>query len=566
YLSKGEVLKDAFREAAHITQLYFKESEANCGNNNLCKQDKTRQHPLLDDNGDGKGSWMNIVGQEDGGVTSKLVLGLGTNPNVLSWQEVMPTTTTLGNTLTTWAKTSDPSKTVASWVEIKKPSFVATEASSGQVALNLPRTMGSYNKDSNRWEYNLTNLDEKGLYTLFYYAMDSGGDLIPPAIGTIYVDTQTNNPPLPFTTGSPTMNQDVNDAMMIFRWNPAYDPDGDKLTYTLRIYEDLNNSKGTEIKRYELIPQEAYPINAFKETRNDGITPLFTTGNYYWFDVEAIDGKGKSVFSNAVRFRITFTNALTGIITGIIYSDVDSSKITTANITASVGSVFLLSNGSYIISVPSGTSTINITTTATGFESASKSNISINPGEIKTLNIPMTSIKTDTLLSLSSGWNFISLPYQPTDTNIMSALSSILNNVRMVWGYDNRDKEWMVYKSNVQGSLFKVLNTIETGKGYWIYMNAPTIFDMSNWTSGSRSISLNKGWNLIGWNGDNGIAINDALNNLGSKWDIIWGWENGIWKAKHSNPEINLNVEPLNNLNRGRAYWIKMNTSTEWMQ
>jgi len=577
YLTKGDTLRDAFRDAAKVTHQYFKESGANCGTNSLCKEDKSRQHPLLDDNGDGKGSWMNIVGQEDGDITSKLVLGLGANPVSLAWQEIMPTATTTGSSIIAWAKTSNPSKTAASWVEIKKPSFTSTDSLSGQVALNLPKAAGTYKSSQARWEYNLTGLDEIGAYTLFYYAVNNDdGDLIPPAIGTVYVDTSANNPPQVFTTISPTMNQSVDDAMMIFQWNPSVDPDGDTVTYTLKLYEDSNGSKGTEIKRYELIPQEAYAINALQEKRNDGTTTLFTTGSSYWFDVEAIDSKGKSITSTPVKFRVTFTNALSGIITGIIMSDIDFSKITGASLSVNSGSALSLSGGSYIISAPSGE--INLTISATGYETKTAT-VSVSTGQMITSNLTLTpTTNTHTLsLSLSTGWNFISfpklpacgLPSDPSCNAVINIFGDVSSNVRIIWGYDNINKAWKKYKPGVSGNT---LTTIEGGKGYWVYMDASgsiVLKDASTnteWTAQSTTVPLAEGWNLIAYNGTDDTDVVNALDSISGKWSIVWHWKDNQWYAKHATETLMIPV--LDKFKKGKAYWIKIKTgqATDWTQ
>jgi hypothetical protein len=553
YLTKGDTLRDAFRDAAKVTHQYFKESGTNCGTNSLCKEDKSRQHPLLDDNGDGKGSWMNIVGQEDGDITSKLVLGLGANPVSLAWQEIMPTATTMGSSMPAWAKTSNPSKTAASWVEIKKPSYASTDSSSGQVALNLPKAAGTYNDSQARWEYNLTGLDETGAYTLLYYAINNeDGDLIPPAIGTIYVDTSANNPPQAFTTVSPSMNQDVNDAMMIFQWNPSADPDGDTVTYTLKLYEDSGGSKGTEIKRYELIPQEAYAINALNEKRSDGTTTLFTTGSSYWFDVEAIDSKGKSITSTPVKFRITFTNAISGIITGIIMSDIDFSKITGASLSVNSGSALSLSGGAYIISAPSGE--VNLTISAAGYETKTAT-VSVSTGQMIASNLALTPMANTHTLALSTGWNLISLPLQPSNTAISTVLNDISGKYAIVWSYVNG--AWKKHQPGKPSDL----TTLEAGYGYWIYMSVSNSLTITGQPASPPAIHLGNGWNLIGWNPQSSTSASESLSTISGSYSIVWSYVNNAWKKYQPGKPSDLNTfEP------GYGYWIKTTGDVEWGQ
>ncbi|MEM2842245.1 MAG: hypothetical protein QW201_02980, partial [Thermoproteota archaeon] len=164
-------------------------------------------------------------------------------------------------------------------------------------------------------------------------------------------------------------------------------------------------------------------------------------------------------------------------------------------------------------------------------------------------------------LELKKGWNFISFPRLPQDPSITSVLKT--KDVKVIWGYDNVNKRWLSWKPNITSST---LTAFESGKGYWIYMNRARLMDMSNWTGGSSTVPLYEGWNLIGWNGADGVPVMDALYTLGDKWEIIWGWENGKWKAKKRGADSIPGIEPLCVLNQGRAYWIKMNVNATWSQ
>jgi len=396
-LAKGDNLQDAFKEAAKVTHQLRECKGTACGKNSLGGQGNTRQHPLLDDNGDGKGSWMNVVGQEDGAVTSRLTLGIGTNPAIVTITELMPTQKLPAGTtsLTAWAK-ADPAKTADAWVEVRKPSYVeGNPGDSGQVVIDLPEATGTYNDASGRWEYNLTNLTEAGTYTLYYYLMDSNGDILPPVAGTFYIDAEGNQPPAPFDLAAPEDNKEVNDAMMVFRWGGAIDPNGDRVTYTVRFHEDAGGTPGEEIKRYELITHRFFHINAAREKRADGQTSLFATGNYYWWTVEAIDDKGASIVSAARRFHVLFTNAITGVLTGIIYSDQSYSLISAANLVATIGGSNInipVIDGAFVLSANPGL--VALASSAGGYSSAYVSDVAVRAGETTTLSIPMSAVTT----------------------------------------------------------------------------------------------------------------------------------------------------------------------------
>ena len=409
YLAAGENLRDAFKDAAQLTHQYRECKGQVCGKNalNLNNGDDYRQHPLLDDNGDGEGSWMNVVGQEDGTLTAGLVLGLGTNPVTVKITEVMPTTTVLqGSTsVLAYLKTSDPAKTIASWIEVKNPSFVFPDSGgTGQVVMDLPKYTGTYNETALRWEYTIPPLDEAGAYTIYYYAayynvVDNESGVLPPVKGTLYVDTAANRAPAAFNLTGPADNAELNDAMMIFRWEKAADPDLDPVTYTLKIYDE---ETGSEIKRYELISREFFFMNATLEKQDDGITPLFTTGKYYSWKVEAVDSKGRSVEAPARRFRVIFTNAQTGIITGIVFSDIDYSKIATATIIATIGGVTTsipVTDGSFALAASPGA--VDMLGTAGGYQNVVKEDVVVRAGAVSTVSIAMTPTTNSSKLTVS---------------------------------------------------------------------------------------------------------------------------------------------------------------------
>ncbi|MCX5810905.1 MAG: S8 family peptidase, partial [Proteobacteria bacterium] len=104
-------------------------------------------------------------------------------------------------------------------------------------------------------------------------------------------------------------------------------------------------------------------------------------------------------------------------------------------------------------------------------------------------------------IPLQTGWNFISTPIEPIDPSMNAVLKDISPNVRIIWGYNNEQKQWLSYRG--QGSGVRVQNTltsIEAGKGYWAYMDNPATLTISGQptTLSPQSVSLYNGWNLVG--------------------------------------------------------------------
>jgi hypothetical protein len=179
------------------------------------------------------------------------------------------------------------------------------------------------------------------------------------------------------------------------------------------------------------------------------------------------------------------------------------------------------------------------------------------------LTVYMQTTETSQSINLSKGWNFISLFAQPSKTAISSVLSGISSNVRIVWGFDNATQEWLKYKPTGTGNT---LVAIESGKGYWIYMDEQGTLTISG-ISGSKTIALSESWNCIGYNGQDNTSVSTALQSINGKWFIVWGWEAGTWSAKHESM-TSMPVATLSILSKGKAYWIliKPGMGTNWTQ
>ncbi len=156
-------------------------------------------------------------------------------------------------------------------------------------------------------------------------------------------------------------------------------------------------------------------------------------------------------------------------------------------------------------------------------------------------------------ISLSPGWNLISIPVQPADASIASVLSGISGSYSVLWGYP--DQAWKVYDPN--DSAGSTLSTMEPGKGYWIKMTSAKTLSVSGPTP-SASLPLLSGWNLVGYNGPSADAA-FALSSLSSL-QLAWGYPAGSWQFYA--PQNAQNT--LTRLRRGAGYWVRASQEDTW--
>ncbi len=435
-LSQGETLINAFKDAATTTRQQLP-CTTNCpSNNGNTKQNNgvgSRQNPLLDDNGDGVGSTMNVKGQEDGGLASGISLGLGTNPAMVKWDQIMPTITVMSGSGKTAFGMIDPAYVDTTWIELKKPSYNITgTGGTGQISLELKK-IAYTGAEGSRWDFAIpssgaTGLDEAGKYTIYYYAKDRNQNILPPVTGTLYVNTETNLAPGAFGLITPENNSTITDGLMAFLWTKSTDPDvADIVTYTIKIYEDNAGFKGPEIMRYEQIRWEWFTLDGTKELRADG-TDLFRFNEYYHWEVEAIDNKGMSVTSsNANRFRITYTNATGGLVYGYLRDALTNQPLLNAIVTINGITVPVLPpNGYYIKGVASGQCNINVT--ATGYGSRTESFYLAEEDSIKTdFNLTTSDTVAPSVTITSSAANPTNISLIPVTVTFSEAVTGFVS-------------------------------------------------------------------------------------------------------------------------------------------
>ena len=166
-------------------------------------------------------------------------------------------------------------------------------------------------------------------------------------------------------------------------------------------------------------------------------------------------------------------------------------------------------------------------------------------------------------VSLTGGWNLISLPIVPFDTSIESVLAPLTfpYDLISVWYYDCCEDEWLVY-----GNGYTSLETMEDGKAYWIRMRYPDEQDPDPTVSGTYPYTLwvfgtkapmppdspsaydvCQGWNMVGFRSVEDMAPQDYLGAFSSsEYGAIYGWD----------PYLEDWIRNPDKLVPGYGYWI----------
>jgi subtilisin-like proprotein convertase family protein len=173
---------------------------------------------------------------------------------------------------------------------------------------------------------------------------------------------------------------------------------------------------------------------------------------------------------------------------------------------------------------------------------------------------------TTQTLTLTAGWNLISLQIgnTPTPVGTFQAALSSPGNLIEIWGYSpsgspSTPGTWQTYQPLVPG-FTSDLTAIQQGRGYWVNVSQTTTSTLTGipWNG---SVSLLKGWNLVGFPGVS--LATDEVQELsavfGSQFDRIqqvWTFDTAL--QRFSGYDVTA-VPVLRDLTRvwpQRGYWV----------
>ena len=167
---------------------------------------------------------------------------------------------------------------------------------------------------------------------------------------------------------------------------------------------------------------------------------------------------------------------------------------------------------------------------------------------------------------LQNGWNLISLPLVPLDSNdkentsIRRITSSISDNIIKIVSYNTTaltlgKPPWEVYYPGDE--VNSTLKELKTGQGYFIKMNKATylnIYGVRVYDNTPRSYNYIQGWNLMGYPSTSTIPVESALYNIQGDFSSLWMLQNE-WRSYFGQQFYYM--EP------GYGYWIFMKRSGE---
>lgn len=163
-------------------------------------------------------------------------------------------------------------------------------------------------------------------------------------------------------------------------------------------------------------------------------------------------------------------------------------------------------------------------------------------------------------ISLQNGWNMISVPVNLSDTSIGSVFSGV--NYKVVQHYNASDSidHWKYYNVEKVPPFINDLTDIDKKIGLWIYMNQSEMLRVTGGFPYPTTISLKKGWNLVGFPSLSSRALGDVGLPVECSLVMLYNASSGQWED--NNP-----ITPFTQISYmrpGEGYWLHVTDDVVW--
>lgn len=388
----GKNLRECFVQATDRTESKYWSPNANSVK--WPHFDWAKQHPLIDDDGDGIGSNKLKKKRGDGLVAETLFVGVNTemtNPGNALIARVAPTRFLDAgeSAVYLWA---DIAGTIpdAIWLEVQQPDQPELTGADGQIYLDLdrydlaPGTGVRYGYDTNGDQVleQIVDFEQPGIYPIFYLT-EHDGEVAPFTLGLVYKQRSPDNPPPDaFDLTAPADAAEV-PTTVVLDWEDTTDPEDEPVTYTVLIAKSAADLADPYADDKDVIRKPLLFSSTCLVGPEDGILDLTT---YYW-KVQAIDIYGTRTDSTSVRsFSTNNTNAVVALMGGYIVQAGSHSPVPNATVTISGITKQTDDSGYFLGNFDVGPETFTVEAYAAGFATASQEVFLEPDGELHEAN------------------------------------------------------------------------------------------------------------------------------------------------------------------------------------
>lgn len=177
-----------------------------------------------------------------------------------------------------------------------------------------------------------------------------------------------------------------------------------------------------------------------------------------------------------------------------------------------------------------------------------------------------------TQVSLTHGWNIVSIPYSNVTPEGIAA-SATSNSIGVIWKYDTSSStpSWKWYsninanKQIIAGSATATptLTNLDAGDAVWILSSPSTqSINLTGNAPSDLTLQLKSGWQLVG--AKDGSSVGSNAFNKSSLVDLVWRWNSssGGWQVFSPDSGTLQQIEDiglpiLTPMNANEGFWVK---------
>ena len=167
-------------------------------------------------------------------------------------------------------------------------------------------------------------------------------------------------------------------------------------------------------------------------------------------------------------------------------------------------------------------------------------------------------------VELEPGWNLVGWT---GETAPAEATASIEGEFGSLWTWDAGTQSFRNFLPGPAGALVSSLTDLRLGDGVWILVTNP---GGAAWEqpafSGSRSVDLAPGFNLVMWTGADGTPVADAVASLGATLEVLFTYDALSDRFLSHRPAAAVLTPPGMELNFGDGVWVRVSSATTWEQ
>ena len=161
-------------------------------------------------------------------------------------------------------------------------------------------------------------------------------------------------------------------------------------------------------------------------------------------------------------------------------------------------------------------------------------------------------------VTLTQGWNLVSLPLVQGNTSLQSCLASIAGSYDRVQLYDGSSSNpWKQYYAGWQPALSD-LSQLNHSVAFWLNVTTPSAtLNVSGTLPSSTTIILRQGWNMVGYPARNDSSYTVGQLRTATGATIVEGFNGSATYRTSALPDARI-------MKRGEGYWAYAPGPTTW--